>query len=65
MVQHNWHGTQINTRKLTDIMNNEFAALDAKYSDCLPDLRGAKTLLLGSDYSGDSPDSPYLVYSFL
>jgi len=39
--------------------------LDAKYDAFLPDLRSAGTLLLGSDYSGESPDAPYLVFSFL
>ncbi len=39
--------------------------IDAKYADCLPNLRSATTLLLGSDYSGESPGAPYLVFSFL
>lgn len=39
--------------------------LDAKYVDCLPNLRSATTLLVGSDYSGESSGTPYLVFSFL
>jgi hypothetical protein len=46
-------------------MNDELSRLAAKYEGNLPDLRSDSTLLLGSDYSGEHDDSPYLVFSFL
>lgn len=47
------------------LLNSEMLRLDSKYDDCLPNLRLATTLLLGSDYSGESRATPYLVFSFL
>ncbi len=47
------------------LLNAEFCRLDTKYHNFFPDLRSARTLFLGSDYSGESPDSPYIVFSFL
>jgi hypothetical protein len=55
----------IQDKTLTGYLNSEISKLDDHTINCLPDLRVAKTLLLGSDYSGESPDSSYVVYSFL
>lgn len=55
----------IQGKTFTDNLNSEMSNLDDKYINCLPDLRAAKTLLLGSDYSGESPDTSYVVFSFL
>jgi len=60
-----WHSVPAPGRAFTGLLNDELSRLDAKYRHFLPDLRSASTLLLGSDYSGESPDSPYLVFSFL
>ena len=60
-----WHSVPTPERSVTGLLNAEFCRLDTKYQNFFPDLRSACTLLLGSDYSGESPDSPYLVFSFL
>ncbi len=60
-----WHSVPAPERTFPGILNAEFLRLDAKYEHFLPDLRSASTLLLGSDYSGESSNSPYLVFSFL
>ena len=46
-------------------LQSQFLRLDQKYPELFPDLRSAKTLLVGSDYSGESKDSEFLVFSFL
>jgi hypothetical protein len=61
----NWKSVEAPERTFTGLLNAEFSRLDAKYEGCLPDLRSARTLLLGSDYSGESADSSHLVLSFL
>lgn len=60
-----WHPVPTIKRTFTGLLNDEFSRLDVKYPGCLPDLRYARTLLIGSDYSGESSDSRYLVFSFL
>ncbi len=60
-----WHSVPAPGRTFTGLLNAELSFLDAKYRHFLPDLRSASTLLLGSDYSGESSDSPHLVFSFL
>ena len=60
-----WNPIQIQGRTFSGLLNSEFQRLDAKYGNCLPNLRSVRTLLIGSDYSGESPDSAYLVFSFL
>jgi hypothetical protein len=60
-----WHSVPAPERTFAGLLNTELSRLDTKYEHCLPNLRSASTLLLGSDYSGESPDSPYLVFSFL
>lgn len=60
-----WRCVPTLPRTFIDILNNEFLRLESKYYDCLPDMSRAKTLLLGSDYSGESSNAHYIVYSFL
>ena len=60
-----WKPVRAPERTFSGLLNAEFSRLDARYGGCLPDLRSAQTLLLGSDYSGESSDAPYLVLSFL
>lgn len=50
---------------LIHLLNSNFLQLQANHATCFPDLRRSHTLLLASDYSGESPDAPYIVYSFL
>lgn len=52
-------------RTVFDILNRNLLELQSSNADSLPNLRRAHTLLLGSDYSGESLHSPYMVYSFL
>ena len=60
-----WKRVQAPTRTFTGLLNSEMSRLDGKYVGCLPNLRSGRTLLLGSDYSGESSETPYLVFSFL
>jgi hypothetical protein len=60
-----WHPVEEQGRTFTGCLNSEMLRLDSKYGNCLPNLRSARTLLLGSDYSGESTGTAYLVFSFL
>ncbi len=60
-----WRYVETPQRTFIGLLNSEFLRLDAKYENSLPDLRSAETLILGSDYSGESSSAPYLVLSFL
>ena len=60
-----WHSVPAPEGTFSGLLDAEFARLDGKYPNLLPDLRSASTILLGSDYSGESPDRPYVVFSFL
>lgn len=60
-----WKAVSVREGTLFRVLNDQFARLDRTYENILPDFRGANTLLIGSDYSGESSDAPYIVYSFL
>ncbi len=60
-----WGTSPIREGTLFGSLNSELSKLDRTYEDILPDFRGANTLLIGSDYSGESFDAPYTVFSFL
>ena len=60
-----WNPVPVPQRTVFDILNRDLQELQNSNADSLPNLRGAHTLLLGSDYSGESSHSPYMVYSFL
>ncbi len=65
MRKNKWRSVPTRDRTLLRLFNAGFSRLDRTYEQILPDFREARTLLLGSDYSGESPDAPYLVYSIL
>lgn len=60
-----WRSVVAAPRTVFGLLANEFAMMDQKYSNSLPDLRTSKTLLLCSDYSGEDSKAPYIVYSLL
>lgn len=60
-----WQSVPAKKGTLSGILDAEISRLDFTYEHCLPDLRAADTLLLGSDYSGEASSAPYVVYSFL
>ena len=60
-----WHPVPVPGRTFSALLNEEFLRLEAKYSEILPDLRDAETLLLASDYSGGPREAAYSVFSFL
>lgn len=60
-----WHSVSAPMGTFIGLFNSELSYLDGKYEGFLPDIRSSSTLLLGSDYSGESSDSPYSVYSFV
>ena len=55
----------VSERSFTGLINSKLSHLDDVYEDCLPDIRNAKTILVGSDYSGEASTSPYTVFSFI
>lgn len=60
-----WQPVPVPPRTVLDALNGSFVNFGKKYVGSLPDFQHAATLLIGSDYSGEDPASPYLVYSFL
>ncbi|MCG9966751.1 hypothetical protein L9W92_01595 [Pelotomaculum terephthalicicum JT] len=65
VTQNNWRDVTPYPRTIFDILNKSFVQLQEKHPDSFPNLRNSKDLLLGSDYSGESPDAPYYVFSYL
>lgn len=60
-----WRSVPAPARTIFEVLNREFEDLEKAHEGSLPDLRKAQTLLVGSDYSGESGGSSYCVYSFL
>jgi len=60
-----WQSVPALSRNIFSVMNENFLKLDEDYEESLPNFQEAKTLLMGSDYSGDTAQAPYVVYSFL
>jgi len=65
MRSHRWRSVSPESRTVFGLLAKEFATLDRKYANSLPDLRSATTLLIGADYSGEDGKAPYRVYSLL
>jgi hypothetical protein len=57
----NWRSVRVGQRTVFDILNMEFSRKPA----ATPSFEGCTSLLIGSDYSGESNEAPYRVYSFL
>lgn len=60
-----WQNVLVSPGTVFDILNNKFIELQQKSANSFPDLRSSQSLLLGSDYSGETSDAPYYVYSFI
>ena len=60
-----WKPISTNAGTVTGLIDAGLTSLDQRYEGFLPNLRASTGLLIGSDYSGESSDSLYLVYSFL
>ncbi len=60
-----WRSVVAAPRTVFGLLAEEFAMMDQKYANSLPDLRASKTLLLGADCSGEDSKAPYVVYSLL
>ncbi|MGD0785913.1 MAG: hypothetical protein ABR969_08875 [Sedimentisphaerales bacterium] len=60
-----WRNVKAVHRTIFDCLNRDFVELAKEYVDGFPDFHDSNTLLIGSDYSGESSKSPYSVYSFL
>ena len=65
MITENWNSVLTQRQTIFDFLNESFNNLQMKHKDCFPDLRSGSAILLGSDYSGESSDAPYSIYSFL
>ncbi len=61
----NWQTPNIRTGTILDLINQSFLKLQGRNAYSFPNLRHFPTLIMTSDYSGESHDAPYLVYSFL
>ena len=60
-----WNSLNIAERTFIGVLNSQFSNLDTKYRNVFPNLASARTLLIASDYSGESHDSNFNVSSFL
>ena len=56
-----WRNLRVNQGTIFDILNKDFLSKPA----AIPSFKGSASILVGSDYSGESNDEPYVVYSFL
>lgn len=65
MTKTNWKSVPVPACTIFEVLDANFSKLDNSHEQSLPDFSDATTLLLGSDYSGESSPVPYLVYSFL
>jgi hypothetical protein len=57
----NWRNVKVVQGTVFDVLNMNFLRKPA----AIPSFEGCASLLIGSDYSGESNDAPYVVYSFL
>src|SRR4030043_1020459 len=60
-----WQNVKAVYRTIFDCLKRGFVELAKEYVDGFPDFHDSYTLLIGSDYSGESSKAPYSVYSFL
>ena len=60
-----WQSVAVIERSVFSIINQDILKLQKNQLYSLPNFRKAPALLIGSDYSGESSDYPYTVYSFL
>jgi hypothetical protein len=60
-----WKPIPVPPRTVFGLLAKELARLDEAYESSLPNLKNSRTLLLASDYSGESSDSPYALYSLI
>src|SRR5437016_310464 len=57
----NWRQVRVSRGTIFDVLNENFLSKPA----AIPSFRSARLLLIGSDYSGESKEEPYMVFSFL
>jgi hypothetical protein len=60
-----WKSVPVHPRTVFDILNENFIRIENTHDSSLPNFAGCKSLLVGSDYSGEERNAPYAVYSFL
>lgn len=60
-----WDSIPVGSRTVLGLLAKELSILECTYENALPDLSNSRTLLLGSDYSGESGNTPYLVCSLI
>lgn len=65
MIYDNWRNVSVPSHTIFDSLNKNLTQLQQKHINSFPNLRLSQNLLLGSDYSGESSDAPYLVFSFI
>ena len=61
----NWKSVETPSGTILSRINESFVELSKSCHQSFPNLRNSDTLLITSDYSGDSADYPYYVFSFL
>lgn len=59
-----WHSVK-NATSLFSILDSDFCKMRDKYVNSLPILQASPSLIVASDYSGESEKSPFQVFSFL
>lgn len=57
----NWRSVRVSPGTIFDGLNQNFSSKP----HTVPSFGGCSSLLIGSDYSGESRDEPYIVYAFL
>lgn len=60
-----WQNVSTFSKTIFNGWNADFVDLAKKHVNSFPDFDNSSTLLICSDYSGESSKSPYVVYSFL
>lgn len=60
----NWHSVE-NASSIFTIIDSDFCKMRDRYANSLPNFENSQSLILVSDYSGETEGSPYQVLSFL
>src|SRR5688572_26224791 len=61
VLKSNWRNLNVHRGTVFDTLNTNFRTHPA----AIPSFEGFKSIMIGSDYSGESQDEPYFVYSLL
>lgn len=60
-----WKPVKLDRRHIIGDLNDQLASISEKHPISFPNLRSSNTLFVFSDFSGESQDSEFMIFSFL